>query len=260
MSNQQIPSTFDGIVQLIERLRGPEGCPWDREQTRQSLKRQFIEECYELVEAIERDDREAIIEELGDVLLHVVFQLQIAAEEGEFGKEDVFGALRDKLVRRHPHVFGDAEAGSARDVEVRWEAIKREEQSENNGSILDGAPRSMPALGYAQSIQDRAAGVGFDWEASEEVIDKVAEELRELEAAGSHEERCRELGDLLFSMVNMGRWWGCDVEGAAREANARFYRRFVHMEETSRQRGLSFADLSMAEKESLWQEAKRAEG
>ena len=259
MRIKQDNSTFDDIVRLIESLRAPGGCPWDRQQTRHSLKRQFLEECYELLEAIERDDQEAIVEEMGDVLLHMAFQVQIAAESDEFSQQDVFIALRNKIVRRHPHVFGDSEVGNAMDVEVKWEAIKREERPDNKRSILDGAPKNMPALGYAQSVQDRASRLGFDWEESEKAIDKVAEELREIEMLGSRGERCRELGDLLFSIVNVGRWWDCDVEGALREANARFYSRFVSMEHISSARGRSLSDLSMSEKKLLWQEVKRAE-
>ena len=175
------PSTFEGIVRLVERLRGPDGCPWDREQTHQSLSRLFIEECYELVEAIEEGDTDQMVEELGDVLFHLVLQAQIFKEAGEFSPERVYGALRDKLIRRHPHVFGDEEVRDADEQAVRWDALKREERAHTGSSTLDGVPKQMPALYYAQAIQERAARVGFDWDDVEGVMAKVAEELAELE-------------------------------------------------------------------------------
>ena len=249
-------STYEGLLELVERLRGPDGCPWDREQTRDSLKGLFLEECYELVEAIEQDDPEKLVEELGDVLFHVAFQLQIAREKGEFAQERVFETLVDKLVRRHPHVFGDAEAADAGEVLENWDAIKRREMSGTDSSILDGVPRTMPGLSYAQAVQDRAARMGFDWEDYRGVLDKVAEELRELDEAQSEPKREGELGDLLFSVVNAARWLGVDAEGALRHSNARFYQRFTAMEKLSHQRGLSFPELPMGEKEALWQEVK----
>ena len=260
---ERYPSSFDGLRQVLQHLRSPEGCPWDREQTRHSLKGQFLEECYELLEAMDGDDAQRIVEELGDVLLHVAYQLRFGEEASEFDSEEVFGRLVDKLVRRHPHVFGDAEARDAGEVETSWEAIKRREREEEPGeerSMLDGVPRGMPSLGYSQTIQARAARAGFDWDDYGGVLDKVSEELRELETAGSEEEREAELGDVLFSMVNASRWLGVDAEGALRRANARFYERFARMESLSRRRGVSFLDLPMEEKELLWQEAKGLEG
>lgn len=258
MSNQaSYPNTYEGLLQILERLRGPDGCPWDREQTRESLKSQLLEECYELIEAIEHGDSQELVEELGDVLLNVAFQVQIGQEKGEFTSERVFQALIEKLVRRHPHVFGDVQVADARQVEANWEVLRRKEKQ--GVSILDGVPRQMPALAYAQSVQVRAARTGFDWDDFRGVLDKVVEELRELEATESNVEREQELGDLLFSLVNAARWLGLDAEGALRQANARFYRRFATMEKLSRERGLSFPDLPLAEKEAIWQEAKRLE-
>jgi MazG family protein len=267
MSNQaRYPSAYEGLLQILERLRGPDGCPWDREQTRESLKSQLLEECYELIEAIEHGDAQELVEELGDVLLNVAFQVQIGQENGEFTSEQVFQALIEKLVRRHPHVFGDDPLLSplargttggldARQVEANWEALRRKEKQ--GASILDGVPRQMPALAYAQSVQVRAARTGFDWDDFQGVLGKVVEELKELEDTESDAEREQELGDLLFSLVNAARWLGLDAEGALRQANSRFYRRFATMEKLSHERGLSFSDLPLAEKEALWQEAKR---
>ena len=260
---ERYPSTFDGLLQLLDRLRGPEGCPWDREQTRHSLKRQLLEECYELLEAIDEDDAQGIASELGDVMLHAGFQLRLGEEAGEFTSTEVFAKLIEKLVRRHPHVFGDKTAGDAREVEANWEEIKRKEREEDPGkdtSLLEGVPKGMPSLAYAQTVQVRAARTGFDWDDYHGVIDKVAEEAQELRAAESEQEREHELGDLLFSMVNAARWLDIDAEAALRQANARFYSRFSRIESLSRERGLSFLDMPLRDKESLWQEAKRLDG
>ena len=258
---EEFPSTFVGLVQLAERLRSPtEGCPWDREQTRKSLKRLFLEECYELIEAMEEDDAGKLVEELGDVLFHAVFQIQIGRERGEFTPEQVFISVIDKLVRRHPHVFKDVDVADARDVKVNWDAIKRKEMAGTDASILDGVPKQMPALSYAQSVQERAARAGLDWDELPGVLANASEELVELEKAGPGSETETELGDLLFSLVNVSRWNGTDAEGALRQANARFYRRFSTMERLSRERELDFAELPMEQKEALWEEAKRIVG
>ena len=259
MTNRDtFPSTYNGLLQLVERLRSPGGCPWDREQTHDSLKHLFLEECYELIEAIEQGGTENLVEELGDVLFHVVFQLQIGKERGEFTNERVLKSLIDKLVRRHPHIFGDVHVADARQVEANWETLKRTEQAGADTSILEGVSKQMPALSYAQAIQGRAARSGFDWEDSREALQKVVNQLEELGAAQSPSEREKELGDILFSVVNAVRRTGADAEGALRQANARFYRRFVAMEKLSRKQGLHFADLPPNEKETLWQEAEEA--
>ncbi|MCI0438371.1 MAG: nucleoside triphosphate pyrophosphohydrolase [Chloroflexi bacterium] len=254
----QFPHSYEGLLQLIERLRGPDGCPWDREQTRESLKRQLIEECYELVEAIEENDVAKLVEEIGDVLFHLIFQIRIGEEKGEFTNEQVMGALIEKLVRRHPHVFGDVKVKDSDEVLANWQVIKQAEKMDGPGeaSLLDGIPRQTPSLMYAQEIHKRAARVGFDWNDFQGVLDKVAEELEELENTQSDEEREQEFGDLMLMMVNAARWLGVDAESALRKANAKFYRRFAAMERLSRERGLSFPDLSLDEKEALWQEAK----
>ena len=189
----KFPDSFEGVLKLTAFMRSPEGCPWDREQTHESLKAGLIEECYELVEAIESADAASVAEELGDLAINLAFHVRIAEESGEFAPENVFGGLIDKIVRRHPHVFGDAEADSPEDVKRQWETIKLSERSKDGRSSLDGVPRSMPALAYAQSAQERAARLGFDWTNVDGVLDKVAEEVSELKTADSDAERRRSL-------------------------------------------------------------------
>ncbi len=259
MTHSSFPSSFEGIQRLVARLRSPDGCPWDREQSADSLKHLFLEECYELVEAIEEGDVEKIAEELGDVLFHGASQIQIAEEQGDFSGADVFREVIEKLVRRHPHVFGDAVVEDAEEAVPRWDQIKRQEMAGTDRSILDGVPKAMPAMGYAQAVQGRAARMGFDWDDYAGVLDKVVEELRELEEVESDDAREMELGDLLFSVVNASRWLGIEAETALRRANRRFYSRFTAMERLARSRGVDFELLSIDAKEDLWQEAKRGE-
>ena len=259
MTNSSFPSSFEGIKQLVATLRAPGGCPWDREQSADSLKHLFLEECYELVEAIEEGDVEKIAEELGDVLFHGASQIQIAEEQGDFSGSDVFQQVIEKLVRRHPHVFGDDVMEDAEEAVPRWDEIKRQEMAGTDRSILDGVPKAMPAMGYAQAVQGRAARRGFDWDDYAGVLEKVAEELRELEEVENDDARESELGDVLFSIVNASRWMGIEAETALRKSNRRFYSRFTTMERMARDRGLDFESLSLDAKEDLWQEAKRAE-
>ncbi|HAL49008.1 MAG: nucleoside triphosphate pyrophosphohydrolase [Chloroflexi bacterium] len=253
------PATYEGVRLLVKHLRGPDGCPWDREQTPESLKHLLLEECYELIEAIEDDDSDKIVEELGDVFLHLALQIQIGTEAGRFSGERVFGGMVDKYVRRHPHVFGDAKMEDVSEAVPRWDALKRQELEGSTKSILDGLPKGMPALSYARAVQDRAARMGFDWEDYRGVVDKVAEELRELNDAESPEERESEMGDLLFSVVNASRWLGAEAETALRLSNRRFYNRFTTMERLCRERDQSFKDLPLDSKEQLWEEAKAIE-
>lgn len=260
MTNRtQFPDTFEGILQLTAFMRSPDGCPWDREQDRDSLKAGILEECYELIEAIESGDSDAQAEELGDVAINLAFIIEIASESEEYGSADVFGGLIDKIVRRHPHVFGDAKAYTPDQVKRQWEAVKRSERSGDGTSSLDGVPRSMPALAYAQSVQERAARQGFDWPDVDGVLDKVAEEISELKSADSDAEREAELGDILFSIVNAARWMGIDAEAALRGVNARFRSRFGAMEQSASAGGLSLSDVPMEEKEALWEASKQAE-
>ena len=260
MTNQHdFPSTFDGVQELTARLRGPDGCPWDKEQTADTLKHLFLEECYELVEAIEEDDPAKMVEELGDVLFHAASQIEIAEESGAFTGEEVCKGVIDKLVRRHPHVFGDVVLGDASEAVPRWDKLKRDEMAGTERSILDGVPKAMPALSYAQAIQGRAARMGFDWDDYDGVLDKVAEELREIRDA-PEVDREGEIGDLLFTVVNACRWLGIEAESALRQTNRKVYLRFTTMERLAREQGIDFEASSLDEKEELWEEAKGVEG
>ncbi len=248
---------FSHLVDTLAQLRGPGGCPWDQEQTHDSLKRNLLEESYEVLEAIDNKVPVRITEELGDVLLQVLFHAQIAAEVGDFTVDDVVETLRDKLVRRHPHVFGDTTVKDAREVETNWERLKQQErEGETDVSALGNVPASTPALVYGQLIQDRASRVGFDFDGIDGALDKVVEEVREMEEAASQEDRAGEFGDLLFTLVNVGRWMGFHAEDALRQANARFYGRLMEMERIASERGVSFSAMSMPQKEELWQQAK----
>ena len=250
--------TFEALVNIIERLRSPGGCPWDREQTHASLKRNLLEECYEVLEAIDAGDSSKLSEELGDILVQVVFHTQIAQEAGEFRVEDTLTAINRKLIRRHPHVFGDAVVTDAREVERNWERLKEKERGRK--SPVDGIPKDLPALTYAQLMQDRVAKRGFEWDDISGVLDKVVEEVNELRSAPSDEERAKEMGDLLFTIVNLARWLGIHAEDALRQGNARFQRRYTAMENLAVERDLDFPQLSLDEKEKMWQEAKRLTG
>ena len=249
---------FNTLVGIIARLRAPDGCPWDRKQTHASLRENLLEECYEVLEALDEGDSSRLCDELGDLLMQIIFHAQIATEAGEFKLGDVLRNINTKLIHRHPHIFGTIKVKSAEEVTQNWQDLKREER-EADTSLLDSVPRQMPALGYSQEIQHRAAQAGFDWEDVDGVIDKLAEEVSEFKQAESQEHRAREFGDLLFTLANIGRRLGIDLEVALREANRRFYKRFTYMEELCRQRGLSFGELSFAEQNALWEEAKKKE-
>ncbi len=249
------PSHFQELVGIVERLRSPGGCPWDREQTHASLKRHLLEEAYEVMEAIDAGDPSRLQEELGDLLVQVVFHAQMAREARDFDVEAVVSKVSDKLVRRHPHVFADSSASDAREVELNWERLKEKERGRR--SPVEGIPRALPALSHSQLMQDRVSKAGFEWEDISGVLDKVAEEAGELVAAPTDEERAREYGDLLFVMVNLGRWLNIQAEDALRQANDRFRGRYLAMERLASDRGLDFHDMPMDAKEELWQEAKR---
>jgi tetrapyrrole methylase family protein/MazG family protein len=264
MSSKEIPQSqlgeFQTLLDILERLRSPGGCPWDREQTHGSLKRNLLEECYEVLEAIDQGDSGALAEELGDILVQVAFHVQMAREAGEFAAADVLTSANEKLVRRHPHVFGGATISDAREVERNWERLKEAERGEQPGkSVVEGIPKELPALSYAQLMQDRVARVGFEWEDLSGVLDKIAEEVEELRRAVTQEEKTQEVGDLFLVMVNLCRWLNIQAEDALRQANRRFQDRYVHMEELAAGRGLNFAQLPLEQKESLWQEVKRLE-
>jgi len=250
-------SRFTTLVDIIARLRAPDGCPWDRKQTHASLRENLLEECYEVLGALDEGDSDELCEELGDLLMQVVLHAQIAAEAGEFELGDVLTGINTKLVHRHPHIFGSKKVKDAEEVALNWEELKREERGDT--SILASAPKQMPALGYSQEIQRRVAQVGFDWENIDGVIDKLTEEVGELKQADNQEQKAQEFGDLLFTLANIARRMGIDSEAALRGANRKFYRRFTYMEEVCRKRGLNLGDLSFGEQNALWEEAKEAE-
>jgi tetrapyrrole methylase family protein/MazG family protein len=253
---------FDRAMGIMRRLRAPDGCPWDAEQTHDSLKRYLIEECYEVVEAIDKHDDALLQEELGDLLLQPLFHAAIAEERGAFTIDDVLQTLADKLVRRHPHVFGDQEIRTSDEQVANWEKIKKEEKGVERKSALAGIPPQLPSLMKAQKITEKAARVGFDWEHTDQVYAKVLEELHELEEcmADRNQERMEaELGDLLFAIVNLGRFLAVNPEEALRKTINRFETRFGHIETTLHARGVTLKDATVEEMEALWQEAKRSE-
>jgi tetrapyrrole methylase family protein/MazG family protein len=252
---QSAAQGFARLVEIMQRLRAPGGCPWDREQTLDTIKPYLLEETYEVLDAIDSRDWDGLAEELGDLLLQPVFFAQMASEEGRFDIADSLHAINTKLVRRHPHVFADGDAKTPDDVKRKWDEIKTEEKPRPKG-LLHGVPRSFPALVEAQQISSRAAGAGFDWRNVGEVLEKLREELAELDAAQSEAEREGEIGDLLFVVVNIARFLKVDPEQALRKTNAKFRRRFQHVEEGLEAQGKSPRDASIDEMEALWQEAK----
>ncbi len=252
-------TSFEGFHEVVARLRAPDGCPWDRKQTHQSLRADLLEEAYEALEALDAADPRALQEELGDLLLHIFLQAQIAAEEGEFRLADVVRGIHTKIVRRHPHVFGELSLADEDDVLANWEKLKAAERQANGEvekGVLDGVSAALPALAQAQAYQSRAARVGFDWPEREPVWEKLQEELAEFRAAGTPEERQAEYGDILMALVNLARWDGIDAETALREANARFRARFAYIEAQARAQGRSLDSMSLAEMDALWNEAK----
>lgn len=257
MSETKAPD-ITPLADIMARLRNPDGgCPWDLEQDFASIAPYTIEEAYEVADAIERGDMDALQDELGDLLLQVVFHSQMAAEAGSFTLQDVIDGICDKMVRRHPHVFGDGCADDPSAVTANWESIKAAERSEKaDDSALAGVAIALPALLRAQKIQKRAARTGFDWPDVTGAKAKIFEEIEEVEAASSQDERSDEIGDLLFAVVNMARFYDVDAEAALKSANAKFERRFQAMEASA---GKEFASLSLENKETHWQNAKAAE-
>jgi len=246
----------------MARLRAPDGCPWDREQTFDTIKPYLLEETYEVMDAIDSRDWRSLAEELGDLMLQAVFFAQMAAEENKFSIEDSLDAIAEKLVRRHPHVFADGDAKTPGQVKERWDQIKREENREKGkaqAGLLDGVPRAQPALLEAQQLTSRAASVGFDWENADQVLAKLEEELKELGEARRRdlrEEVEQELGDLLFVLVNLARLLKVDAEQALRGTNAKFRGRFGYLERKLMDQGKPLADATLAEMDKLWEEAK----
>ncbi len=248
---------FERLVEIIARLRAPKGCPWDRQQTHRSLREFLLEESYEALEALDEGNMQKLRQELGDLLLQILLHSQIAQESHEFGLEDVLREIAEKLVRRHPHVFGTTAAENAAEVAHNWEQIKKGER-QPGASILGSVPVHLPALAYGQDIQRRAAQTGFDWENTEGVIEKLVEEVREFQSASIQTEKEEEFGDLLFTLVNLARRLGIDSESALRQADRKFFLRFSYMEDLCRERGLKLEKLSPDEQNGLWEEAKAA--
>jgi len=252
-------SSVAAFQEVIARLRAPGGCPWDREQTHQTLESNLLEETYEVLAALDADDPTKLCEELGDLLLQIVLHAQIATEEETFKAVDVLQGIIAKMERRHPHVFGDAQANDSQEVLRNWEQIKRDERDDPARSLFDGIPKGLPALAQALELQRRAARVGFDWDAPEPVLAKVAEEAGEIQRAEDADARLDEFGDLLFSLVNAARWMEIDPETALRHANQRFAARFQHIEQGAAAAGRLLEDMTLAEMDALWEQAKAGE-
>jgi MazG family protein len=255
---------FAGLVRLMDRLREPGGCPWDREQTYESLRGYLLEEAYEVAEALDQGDSRALGEELGDLLFQIVFLSRLAKEQGAFTIDDVVRTIAEKMVRRHPHVFGDVKAESSAQVLQNWEAIKREEKAASprpaEASLLDGIPAALPALLKAQRLGSKAARVGFDWKEPQAVLAKTREELEELSQAVSQGDRDRvreELGDLLFVLAMLARHMEIDPEGALERANRKFRERFCWIEAELSRRGVPLEQAGLELLEQLWSQAKQ---
>ena len=258
----QAGAKFTRLVEIMAKLRGPGGCPWDREQTFDSIKPYTMEETYEVLDAIDAQDWKGLREELGDYVLQAVFYAQMASEAGLFSIGDSLDAINEKLVRRHPHIFSDGEAHTSEAVKKRWDEIKLEEKAAQGKApalLLDGVSRKTPALVEAQQIASKAAGAGFDWENVDQVFEKLNEEVSELHAAPDQSSKEDELGDLLFVIVNIARFLKVDPEQALRRTNAKFRRRFGHVEQSLAAQGKKLQDSTVAEMEECWQQAKRLE-
>jgi tetrapyrrole methylase family protein/MazG family protein len=249
---------FERLVDIVAKLRGPGGCPWDREQTRETLKPYLVEEFYELIDALDDGDQEGVKEELGDLLFQIVLQSELAREEGTFDIQDVIDGISEKMVNRHPHVFGEHQLDTAADVVEWWDEHKRKE-GKIPASVMDGVPKSLPALVRARELQMKATGVGFDWEKIEDVFDKLEEEVREFREALSgkkHDEIEEELGDILFVLVRISNFIHVNAEDALRKTIRKFIQRFKHIEAGASRMGRDLSDMSLDEMEVLWNEAK----
>jgi tetrapyrrole methylase family protein/MazG family protein len=250
---------FEELVNIVARLRSPEGCPWDREQTRGSLKQYLVEEFYELIDTLEENDDAGMKEELGDLLFQIVLQSQLSKEENKFDIHDVVDGIVRKMMRRHPHVFGDKDLKTSGDVEVWWEEHKVSE-GKSHASAIGGVPRSLPALLRAQKIQFKATKVGFDWEKIDDVFEKLEEEIKELKKALSrkkHEEIEDELGDLFFVLVRIANFVNVNPEDALRKTIRKFIKRFRYIETEASEKGKNLSDMTLAEMDVLWEEAKK---
>jgi MazG family protein len=248
---------FRELVAILAKLRSPDGCPWDREQTFDSLRPYLLEETYEILQTIDEKKYARLKEELGDLMMHIVFQAQVAREAGLFEIDDVIRSINEKLIRRHPHVFGDTEVTDSQEVIENWEKIKLDEGPKR---LLGGVPRTQPALLRAFRVQEKASGVGFDWKRDREVISKILEEIKELrkaKAQGDPERIDEEFGDLLFSIVNLARFWGVTPEEALRKTTEKFIRRFGYIEDVLKVQGRDVKTATLEEMDAIWEEAKK---
>jgi tetrapyrrole methylase family protein / MazG family protein len=249
---------FETFRKIIRQLRGPDGCPWDKKQTHASLRQYLVEESYEVLQTIEDNNMPELCEELGDLWLQIMLHSQIAEESGDFKLEDVLRKINAKMIYRHPHVFGGGKATDADEVSVNWEELKEREKP-GDSSLLSGIPRELPALAYSQSMQRRAASVGFDWEKVDDIIEKLVEEVGELRSAENQVEKEKEFGDMLLTLANVGRRMDIDLESSLRQANARFTNRFKYIEDACRKKGVDLKRLTLIEMDKLWDEAKEGE-
>lgn len=252
-------TSFEAFQELVAHLRAPEGCPWDREQTHQTLRPNLLEETYETLSAIDANDVEALQEEVGDLLLQIVLHTQIASEHSEFKMTDVINGIHSKLVDRHPHVFGDEEIADAEGVKKNWERLKAHERrakGEPDKGLLDGIPADLPALAQADAYQKRAVRVGFDWPELDGVLDKIIEEIEEVRHAPDENNQAEEIGDLLFAIANLARWKNIDPESALRASNQKFRQRFAYIERKAKKKGKELSDMTLEEMDALWEQAK----
>jgi tetrapyrrole methylase family protein / MazG family protein len=255
-------TSFEAFGEIVAHLRAPDGCPWDQKQTHQTLRTHLLEESYETLTAMDENDPDGMREEFGDLLLQIILNAQIATETDEFTMSQVVKGIYDKIVRRHPHVFGDVELAGVDGVLQNWEKIKEQERKENGvgekeKGLLDGVPAALPALIQALEYQDRAARVGFDWPEVDGVLDKVREEIEEIKQAQNIEEVTAELGDLFFVLVNLARWRKVDAESALRATNLKFKKRFAYVEQGAKKQGRNLSDMSLEEMDVFWNEAKQ---
>jgi len=253
-----VGTSFESFAEIVAHLRAPDGCPWDKEQTHETLRKHLLEESYETLSALDANDIDGMREEFGDLLLQIVLNSQIAYQDHEFTMTDVMKNIYDKIVRRHPHVFGDVKLDGVNNVLINWEKLKEKERGKKkeDKGMLDGVPAALPALNQAQEYQDRAARVGFDWAQIDDVLDKVREEIEEIKTAENPEQLRGELGDLFFVLVNLARWREVDAEAALRETNLKFKRRFGHVEKSAKAQGRNLSDMTLAEMDAFWDEAK----
>ncbi len=252
-------TSFEAFAEIVAHLRAPDGCPWDKEQTHQTLRKHLLEESYEALSAIDANDMDGMREEFGDLLLQIVLNAQIASETRDFSMREIVKGIYDKIVRRHPHVFGDVKLDGVDGVLQNWEKLKEKERGgkKEDKGLLDGVPSILPALNQAQEYQDRAARVGFDWPEIEDVLDKVREEIEEIKLAQNLEEVTDELGDLFFVLVNLARWRKVDAESALRAANMKFKKRFGYVEKSAKGQGRNLSDMTLEEMDAFWNEAKK---